>query len=55
MGGEAYREKVFAYVAKEDSPRPVVWQLDRLREAGFSQVEVLHKNGPFAVFGGLKV
>ena len=51
---EAYRDRVFAYVENEDSPRSLVFQLDRLRAAGFAQVEVLHKNGPFAAFGGLK-
>lgn len=52
---EAYRDHVFAYIAKEDTPRPLVWQLDRLREAGFGQVDVLHKNGPFALYGAYKV
>lgn len=52
---EAYRDRVFAYVEKEDTPRSLVVQLDLLRAAGFSQVEVLHKNGPFAAFGGLKI
>ena len=52
---EAYRDHVFAYIAKEDTPRPAVWQLDRLREAGFGQVDILHKNGPFALFGAYKI
>jgi len=52
---EAYRDHVFAYIGKEDTPRPLVWQLDRLREAGFGQVDVLHKNGPFALYGAYKV
>jgi len=52
---EAYRDHVFAYIAKEDTPRPLVWQLDRLRESGFGQVDVLHKNGPFALYGAYKV
>jgi tRNA (cmo5U34)-methyltransferase len=51
---EAYREKVFAYIEAEDSPRSLVFQLDMLRTAGFSQVDVLHKNGPFAAFGGIR-
>ena len=50
----AYRDHVFAYVEQEDSPRPLLEQLDRLREAGFHAVELLHKNGPFAAFGGIK-
>lgn len=51
---ETYRDHVFAYVEKEDTPRPLMFQLDRLREAGFLQVEVLHKNVCFAAFGGIK-
>jgi tRNA (cmo5U34)-methyltransferase len=50
----AYRDRVFAYVEKEDTPRSLIFQLDLLRAAGFSQVEVLHKNGPFAAFGAVK-
>ena len=51
---EAYRDHVFAYIEKEDTPRPLVWQLDLLRECGFSTVDVLHKRGPFALYGGVK-
>lgn len=47
----AYRDHVFAYVEKEDSPRPLGFQLDLLREVGFRQVDVLHKNSVFAAFG----
>jgi tRNA (cmo5U34)-methyltransferase len=50
----AYREHVFAYVSHEDTPRPLVWQLDMLRWCGFAEVEVLHKNGPFVAFGGVR-
>jgi len=51
---EAYRDHVFAYVEKEDTPRPLLFQLDLLRHVGFSQVEVLHKNICFAALGGVK-
>jgi tRNA (cmo5U34)-methyltransferase len=50
----AYRDHVFAYVAKEDTPKPLLFQLDLLREVGFRDLEVLHKNGPFAAFGAVK-
>lgn len=50
----AYRQHVFAYVEREDTPRPLVEQLDRLRTAGFRQVDVLHKNSCFAAFGGVR-
>jgi len=51
---ETYRDKVFAYIEEEDTPRPVLFQLDLLREVGFSEVELLHKNGCFAAFGAIK-
>jgi tRNA (cmo5U34)-methyltransferase len=54
LGGKAYRDKVFAYIDKEDSPRPVTYQMALLRKVGFSQVELLHKQGCFAAFGALK-
>ena len=47
---KAYRDQVFAYIEKEDTPRSLMFQLDLLREVGFSQVEVLHKNACFAAF-----
>ena len=52
--GQAYREKVFAYVAREDSPKPLMYQLDLMRRVGFREVDVLHKNSVFAAFGGRK-
>jgi tRNA (cmo5U34)-methyltransferase len=51
---EAYRDHVLAYVAKEDSPRPLAFQLDLLREVGFTAVDVLHSNSCFAAFGAVK-
>jgi len=54
MGGAGYREKVFAYIDKEDSPRPVTYQLDLLRKVGFNEVEMLHKNSCFVAFGAIK-
>jgi len=54
VGGESYKDKVFEYIDKEDSPRPVTYQLDLLRKVGFSHVEILHKNSCFAAFGAIK-
>jgi tRNA (cmo5U34)-methyltransferase len=54
LKGEAYRDHVFAYVEKEDTPRPLLFQLDLLRHVGFAQVEVLHQNVCFAAFGAVK-
>lgn len=50
----AYRDHVFAYVEKEDTPRPLLFQLDLLRAVGFSEVDILHKNVCFAAFGAVK-
>ena len=54
VDGPEYRDKVFAYIDKEDSPRPVTFQLDLLRRVGFTHVELLHKNSCFAAFGAIK-
>jgi len=54
LGGADYRRKVFDYVDREDSPRPLTYQLDLLRRVGFARVEVLHKNSCFAAFGAVK-
>ena len=51
---ETYRDLVFAYIEKEDSPRPLTFQIDLLRQAGFTAVDVLHKNATFAAFGAIK-
>ena len=49
-----YRDHVLAYVAREDTPAPLTFQLEMLRAVGFSFVDVLHKKGCFAAFGGVK-
>ncbi|MBI1370407.1 MAG: methyltransferase domain-containing protein [Planctomycetes bacterium] len=54
LGGEQYQEKVFAYIDKEDSPRPVTFQLELMKKVGFEKTEILHKNSCFAAFGGIK-
>jgi tRNA (cmo5U34)-methyltransferase len=54
IGGSEYKDKVFAYIDKEDSPRAVTFQLDLLRSVGFEKVELLHKNSCFAAFGAIK-
>jgi len=54
LGGEDYVKKVFAYIEKEDSPRPLSFQLKLLSAVGFSTVEVLHKNSCFAAFCAIK-
>jgi tRNA (cmo5U34)-methyltransferase len=54
LDGEDYKTKVFDYIEKEDSPRPVTFQLDLLRAVGFEKVELLHKNSCFSAFGAVK-
>jgi tRNA (cmo5U34)-methyltransferase len=49
-----YRDHVFAYIEKEDTPRSLLFQIDLLREVGFRLVEILHKNSCFAAFGAFK-
>lgn len=50
----AYRDHVFAYVEREDTPRSLTFQLNLLQQVGFAQVEVLHKHACFAAFGAVK-
>jgi tRNA (cmo5U34)-methyltransferase len=54
VGGDDYRSEVFEYIDREDSPRPVTYQLDLLRKAGFKHTDILHKNSCFAAFGAIK-
>ncbi len=52
--GESYRDKVFAYVEKEDTPHTLTFQMDMLRQVGFPTIEILHKHNLFAAFGAKK-
>ena len=54
LGGDAYREKVFAYIDKEDSPRSLPYQLELLKTTGFRAYDILHRNSVFACYVGLK-
>jgi tRNA (cmo5U34)-methyltransferase len=54
LGGPEYRQKVLDYVAHEDTPRSVNYQMRLLKKVGFTDVEILHKNSCFAAFGGIK-
>lgn len=54
LKGEDYRETVFAYIEKEDSPRPLNFQLELMKSSGFASSEVLHRNGVFAAYYGQK-
>lgn len=54
LNGKEYRQKVLDYVAKEDSPRSMNYQLDLMKQVGFRKVEILHKNMCFGAFCGIK-
>jgi len=54
QGGEAYRDEIFGNIEREDTPRPLTFQLDLLRYVGFERVDVLHKTSRFAAFGAVK-
>lgn len=54
INGKEYRNKVLDYVAKEDSPRSLNYQLDLMKKTGFRHTEILHKNTCFAAYGGIK-
>ncbi len=55
IGGRDYRERVFDYIDKEDSPRSLTYQLALMKMVGFEKIEVLHKSSCFAAFGGVKI
>ncbi len=54
LGGADYREKVFAYVEREDTPTSLTYQLGVMQGVGFSRLDVLHKHSCFAAFGGFR-
>lgn len=51
---DEYRDHVFDYIDKEDSPRPLMYQLELLKRVGFNTVDILHKNLCFASFVAFK-
>lgn len=54
LGGPEYAQKVFDYIAYEDTPRSLGYQLALLSKVGFKEIEILHKNSYFAAFGAIK-
>lgn len=54
LGGPEYAQKVFDYIAYEDTPRSLSYQLALLSKVGFKETEILHKNSYFAAFGAIK-
>jgi tRNA (cmo5U34)-methyltransferase len=53
-GVEEHRDRVFEYIAKEDTPRSLTYQMGMLQKAGFAGVDVVHKSCCFAAFGGIE-
>jgi tRNA (cmo5U34)-methyltransferase len=51
---EEFREFVYGYIDKEDTPRSLLFQVDMMRKAGFTDPVVLHKNICYAAFGAVK-
>ena len=51
---EEFKEFVYGYIAKEDTPRSLLFQVDMMRKAGFTDPVVLHKNICYAAFGAVK-
>ncbi|MFP9112840.1 class I SAM-dependent methyltransferase [Flavobacterium sp. RHBU_3] len=54
VNGADYRKHVLDYIAMEDSPRSMTYQLDLMKRVGFTKTEILHKNMCFGAFGGVK-
>ena len=54
LKGEPYRDDVFAYIEREDTPRPLGYQPELMTRVGFRDPEVLHKHLCFAAFGAVK-
>ncbi|WP_186757967.1 class I SAM-dependent methyltransferase [Echinicola salinicaeni] len=54
VGGNDYKNRVFDYIEKEDSPRSMTFQLELMKKVGFRKTEILHKNMCFGAFGGIK-
>jgi len=54
VGGKDFRTEILDLIDKEDSPRPLIYQLDLMKKVGFRNIDILHKNTCFAAFGGIK-
>ena len=54
LGGSDYRDRVFAYIDREDTPTTLTYQIELLRRTGFDRIDVLHKNSCFAAYGAVK-
>ncbi len=54
LEGETYRDKVLAYIEREDTATSLNFQVDVAKAAGFNRVEILHKTAIFAAYVAIK-
>ncbi len=48
--GAEYRDLVLEFSECEDSPTPLLWQMNLLTEVGFKEVDILYKRYCFAIY-----
>lgn len=53
-GGKSYKDHVFDYIEKEDTPRSITFQIELLKDVGFRKIDIIHKNSVFGSFGAIK-
>jgi len=53
-GGNEMKKKAFDAIEREDTPRPITYQIELLRKIGFSKIDILHKTTSFAAYGAVK-
>jgi tRNA (cmo5U34)-methyltransferase len=49
-----FRELVYGYITKEDTPKSLTYQTNLLQKTGFKNTTILHKNLCYAAFGAIK-
>jgi tRNA (cmo5U34)-methyltransferase len=52
---EEFRDLVYGYIIKEDTPKPLLYQIEMMRKVGFAEQTILHKNLCYAAFGAIKI
>ncbi|MCL2503588.1 MAG: class I SAM-dependent methyltransferase [Coriobacteriia bacterium] len=52
--GTDRRDRMFADIALNDTPRPIGFQVKLLYESGFARVDIVHKSSLFAVLGAIR-
>jgi len=49
-----FRDLVYGYITKEDTPKSLTYQTNLLQKTGFTNTTILHKNLCYAAFGATK-